>query len=86
MRFGPEGHYGYSFHSSLYQPADKKLGPIMVVVGGSGHDLEIVLAGHSLKTLHEFRKKRIGNLGNQKSQNAAAAGDKSASLRMGRVA
>jgi hypothetical protein len=83
--FDAEGHDGNTFDFALEHAANAVGHALGVVVGGADEDLVAVLDGDIFKALDEFGEEGVGDLGDDETEEAAAAGDEGAGLSVGEV-
>ena len=83
--FDAEGHDGYAFDLALQHAANAVGHAFGIVVGGADEDLVAVFDGDIFKSLDQLGEERIGDFGDDKAEELAAARDQGAGLGVGEV-
>src|SRR5579859_6418266 len=66
--FYSEGHYRNTLGLAFQHTANAKIHAPRIIVSGADQDLVSVLNRYVFESLYEFRKERIGDLGNNESE------------------
>src|SRR3984893_3184111 len=78
--FHSERQNGHTVDPALDHPPDGQLHPLGIVDRGSQKYFVIMLDGNILEGLDDLREKRVGDFGNDETENPALAGDERAGL------
>src|ERR1051326_5010820 len=77
---------GDTVDAALNHAPNRQFHALRVIHGGGEQDFVVVLDCEILESLNDFREKRIGKLGDDQAENAAASGNQRSGLRVGIIA
>lgn len=83
--FHPEGKHRNSVDTTLNHPSYGQLHPPWIMHRGSEQDFIVLLDRQVLERLDNLRKERIGDFGNDESEEAALTGDQAARLAVEKI-